>query len=248
MTNLSHPPTLAIIGGTGFTGLEQLEVSRCYPVNTPYGAPSAEIQSGRLFGTALVFLPRHGSEHRIAPHEINYRANIWALKQLGVKQVIAFAAVGYINADLNAADLIIPDQLIDYTSGRQHTFFDGASGQVEHIDFSFPYAGPTRERLIQAAKRARVDILAGGCYAATQGPRLETAAEIDQLARAGADIVGMTGMPEAALAREAALDYACLAIAVNAAAGRGEAISMAGIRHNLQRGAERVSRLLQQLD
>ena len=224
----------AIIGGTGFDRLNDfLELER-YAMTTPYGSPSDRLIRGRLGEREFVFLPRHGASHDLPPHGINYRANIHALKQFGVERVIAVAAVGGIAGDLRPGDLVVPHQVIDYTWGRAHTFYDGVSGGLDHVDFTHPYTPQWREHLLAAASRAGVVVHSGGVYAVTQGPRLETAAEIDRLERDGADIVGMTGMPEAALAREAGLDYAAIALVVNDAAGRGDGeITMEIIRDNL---------------
>ncbi|MEM7194769.1 MAG: S-methyl-5'-thioinosine phosphorylase [Pseudomonadota bacterium] len=240
--------TIAIIGGTGFDQIRQLSIHKREVVRTPYGSPSGVLSWGELQGQSVVFLPRHGANHTIPPHVINYRANLWALQSVGVSRVIAFAAVGGISEDAVEGSIVVPDQLIDYTWGREHTFFDGKADRVEHIDFTQPYSTELRERLMDAAKAARVRVTAQGCYAATQGPRLETAAEIDRLERDGATIVGMTGMPEAALARELDLDYACLAIVVNKAAGRSDQqITIEVIRDNLKKGSGKAFRLLKHL-
>ena len=221
----SEPRLAAIIAGSGLTRFEGMEVVRREVVRTPYGEPSGALTFGRLHvgGVAhdVVFLPRHGYAHTIPPHDINYRANIWALREAGVAAVFAVASVGGIRADLAPGTLVVPDQIIDYTHGRPSTFFDSAEMPVTHIDFTLPYDGGVRAALLAAAARAGIAVTDGGVYACTPGPRLETAAEIERLARDGADMVGMTGMPEAALARELGLPYAALALVVNAAAGRG---------------------------
>lgn len=236
---------IGVIGGTGFDHLEGLEIRDRVTVTTPYGNPSNDIILGSLDGREFCFLPRHGSEHHIPPHRINYRANIHALKETGVTEVIAFAAVGGIATRMRPGDIVVPHQLLDYTWGRESTFFDGSDGVVEHIDFTSPYSGPMRERVLRAAQTAGVNVHDGAVYAVTQGPRLETAAEVDRLERDGADIVGMTALPEAALAREAGLDYATIAVVVNPAAGRSdEAITMAVIRGHLARGGRRGLNLL----
>lgn len=258
----------AIIGGTGFERLAGFEVERREVVETRYGDPSAPPVFGRIAGRALVFLPRHGANHTIPPHRVNYRANIRALKELGIKQIIAFAAVGGISAAFTPGAVVIPDQIIDYTWGRAHTFFDsvGFDGAPDtpasvassptassptassHIDFTRPYSEAVRARIIAAAKKGGVDLVVGAVYAATQGPRLETAAEIDRMERDGADIVGMTAMPEAALAREAGIEYAAIAIVVNPAAGRGERdIDWAEITQHLKSGAKKGMTLLANL-
>lgn len=212
---------LAIIGGSGLDRLSALDSTRQMTVSTPYGEPSAPLVFGRLNKRDVVFLARHGENHRLPPHKINYRANIWALREQGVKNIVAIATVGGIAAGVGAGTLAIPHQVIDYTWGRASTYFEGDDGPVKHIDFTQPYCETLRARLLHAAQRAGERLYAGGTYAATQGPRLESAAEIARLARDGADMVGMTGMPEVALARELGLCYATLAVVVNAAAGTG---------------------------
>lgn len=240
--------TVAIIGGTGLSAIEGLQINRRAMVSTPYGEPSAALVYGQLSGTELVFLPRHGADHRIPPHRVNYRANIWALQQSGVRKVVAVAAVGAIRQVLTPGSLIIPDQVIDYTWGRAHTFFEEELDRVVHVDFTMPYCQELRDDLLRGAQLARLPVVSTGTYGATQGPRLESTAEIDRLERDGCDIVGMTGMPEAALARELGLCYATCAIVANAAAGRGEGpLSMSDIEANLKVGMEKFYRLLQAL-
>ncbi|HEX7157212.1 MAG TPA: S-methyl-5'-thioinosine phosphorylase [Burkholderiaceae bacterium] len=212
----------AIIGGSGLAKLSALDAPRRQVMRTPYGEPSGALTFGTLAGQEVVFLARHGYGHTIAPHEINYRANIWALRELQVEGVFAVAAVGGIRPDLGPRTLVVPDQIIDYTHSRKSTFFEGGQSGVTHIDFTEPYSAALRARLLAAARACGEALADGGVYACTQGPRLETAAEIERLARDGADAVGMTGMPEAALAREAGLEYAALAVVVNHAAGRGD--------------------------
>jgi len=219
---------LAIIGGSGLTQLSNLEVARRLIVRTPYGEPSGALLFGTIRGREVVFLARHGYGHTIPPHEVNYRANVWALREQGVRDIVSVASVGGIRPDLAPGALAVPDQLIDYTYGRQSTYYTRADHTVTHIDFTRPYCEAMRERLLRAAAAAGVPAVAGGTYAATQGPRLETAAEINRLEHDGADMVGMTGMPEAALARELALCYATIAAVVNAAAGRGASVQ--GVR------------------
>lgn len=238
--------TVAIIGGSGLTRLDNLQVTRREVARTPYGEPSSPMVFGELRGKEVLFLPRHGPSHTIPPHQINYRANIWALKQLGIERVFAVAAVGGITDGLDATDLVFPDQIIDYTYGRAHTFFDGDQKQVTHVDFSYPYCPDLRRILIEAARTSGVGGAERGTYAATQGPRFETAAEIRRLERDGADVVGMTGMPEAALARELDLRYAAIAVVVNRAAGKEDKIiSLQEIELNLERGMQKVRTLLE---
>lgn len=237
--------TVAIIGGTGLTSLEGLKIARREMVHTPYGEPSGPVTHGELHGQRVMFLARHGYGHTIPPHRVNYRANVWALKHVGADQVLAVAAVGSIQDALRPGDLAFPDQIIDYTSGREHTFFDE---DVNHIDFTHPYDEDLRAHLVAAADAAQLGYVAEGCYAATQGPRLETAAEIKRLARDGCTMVGMTGMPEAALARELDLPYASCAVCANWAAGlHGQAsVAMNDIEANLRHGMDQVRTLLGQ--
>jgi 5'-methylthioadenosine phosphorylase len=211
----------AIIGGSGLAKLTALEAPRRQVMRTPYGEPSGALTFGRLAGADVVFLARHGYGHTLAPHEINYRANIWALKELKVEAVISVATVGGIRADLGPGVLVLPHQIIDYTHSRKSTFFEGKETPVIHADFTIPYTPPLRAALLAAAARCGEPLVDGGVYACTQGPRLETAAEIERIAREGGDMVGMTGMPEAVLAREAGLAYATIGVVVNHAAGRG---------------------------
>lgn len=238
---------IAVIGGSGLTQLNNLQATRHEPTRTPYGEPSAPMLFGLLGGTEVVFLPRHGSGHTIPPHAINYRANLWALKQASVTDVIAVNAVGAIRPGLEDASLIVPDQIIDYTYGREHTFFGDTQQQLRHVDFSQPYCEKLRDILIEGARRAGVEPAENGTYGATQGPRFETVAEIRRLERDGADIVGMTGMPEAGLARELGLCYACIAVIVNPAAGKAPgAISMQAVGKNLEIGITKVCRVLEE--
>jgi len=235
--------TLAIIGGTGLTQLSDLTIIKREQLNTPYGAPSAEFVTGELNGSRIIFLARHGNPHTIAPHKINYRANIWGLKQLGVTQIIAVAAVGGITSEMAPAHIAIPDQIIDYSYGRLHTFFDDEV--VQHIDFTYPYNQNLRARLISAAAKADIKISPLGTYGCTQGPRLETTAEIQRMERDGCDLVGMTGMPEAALAKELDMDYAAISVVANWAAGKSQGeITMEEIERHLHKGMANTAELL----
>lgn len=237
---------LAIIGGTGLTSLKNLEIKRREVMRTPYGEPSGPLVHGEMAGNDVVFLPRHGHGHTIPPHVINYRANIWALRETGVTSVIAVAAVGGIRDDMGPETLAVPDQIIDYTASRKHTFFENDLSQVTHIDFTYPYSERLRQLLIRAAQAHGIACATDGVYGATQGPRLETAAEIDRMQRDGCSIVGMTGMPEAALARELELDYACCALSANWAAGRSEGeISMEAIEAHVVNGMKKVRTVLE---
>ncbi len=237
---------IGIIGGTALADLVGLEAGEHVAADTRYGAPSGPLVRGRLAGRDVCFLMRHGRGHRLAPHRINYRANIRALAAAGVRQDIAIAAVGGIGQ--HAGRLVIPDQIIDYSWGRAHTFCDTPEDALDHIDFTWPYAEPLRAALIRGAQGLGLDPAETGVHGITQGPRLETAAEVERMARDGCDIVGMTGMPEAALAREAGLSYACCAVVVNAAAGRGAGAAIhAEIEQTLTQGMVDVQRLLEVL-
>jgi len=239
---------IGIIGGTGLSSLQDLEISSEVSVETPYGAPSAKLITGDYVNQQVFFLPRHGSAHTIPPHNINYRANVWALKEAGVTDIIAVNAVGGISDHLISGSLNIPDQLIDYTWGREHTFNESGQENTLHIDFTEPYCPSLRNRILDASNSAKIDVTNGGVYAATQGPRLETTAEVNRLANDGCDIVGMTGMPEAALAKELGLCYACIALVVNAAAGRGEGeITMEEIASHTSKGMLDVRKILEHL-
>jgi 5'-methylthioinosine phosphorylase len=239
---------LAIIGGTGLTTLKNLEITKRETVHTPYGEPSGPLTFGVLSGKEVVFLARHGQGHTIPPHKINYRANIWALHNTGVKNVIAVAAVGGIADDLPSGILAIPDQIIDYTAARESTFFAEGLNHVTHIDFTEPYCEHLRQVLIRACALGQLECVPHGTYATTEGPRLETAAEVARMARDGCTMVGMTGMPEAALARELELCYATCALVVNKAAGRGDGpITMEEIEQTVSKGMQQVRTLLEHI-
>jgi len=217
--------TLAIIGGTGVTRLPNLTVTRREMVKTPFGAPSCPLIFGELGGESVAFLARHGSSQRIQPHRINYRANLWALQSVGIEHVVATGAVGGISAHCAVGAIVVPDQIIDYTHGRDRTFFDDGEDPVRHLDFTFPYDEALRSALIDAARQVDgLVVVPDGCYGATDGPRLETAAEVRRLEKEGCNVIGMTGMPEAILARELGLAYASLAVVVNPAAGTGDSL------------------------
>jgi 5'-methylthioinosine phosphorylase len=238
---------LAIIGGSGLTRLSTLAVAHREVVRTPYGDPSSALLFGQIAGRDAIFIARHGHGHTIPPHRVNYRANLWALRERGADAVIAVASVGGIGT-FRPGELVLPDQLIDYTSGRAATYFDGSDSHVVHVDFTLPYTPELRRRCLSAARAAGIAILDGGVYGAVNGPRLETAAEIDRLERDGATLVGMTGMPEAALARELELPYAAICVVVNHAAGRGESaeqVSMSGIAKVLETAMDKVRTLLE---
>lgn len=238
---------LAIMGGTGLVDLAGLEITSKRSVDTPFGKPSNALIIGEWQGKEIVFLPRHGEKHTIAPHKINYRANLWALREQGVSEIIAVAAVGGIRADLAPGILAVPDQIIDYTYGREQSCYSDNFSSDKHLDFTFPYDAGLRRRVFTAAKQAGVSLAEGGTYGATQGPRLETAAEIKRMAQDGCDMVGMTGMPEAYLARELGMDYATCAVIANWAAGLNEGeITMVEIGAILESGMKKVKVVLNQ--
>lgn len=245
----SNSIALAVIGGTGVYKLAQLDQVQTHEVDTPYGAPSGPIRVGMLLGHRVAFLARHGEGHSLPPHKVNYRANIAALQQIGATRVLALNTVGGITESFGPRVLACPDQLIDYTWGRISTFCEEAGSEVQHVDFGHPYSPMFRSKVIAAAKVTGVTLVAGGCYGATQGPRLETIAEIARMRRDGCDLVGMTGMPEAALAREEGLEYACLAIVANWAAGCGDAqeITMAEVLSNVDAASSGLPELIGEL-
>jgi len=243
--------SLAVIGGTGLYALAGLEdVQACTP-DTRYGVPSGPIRIGVLAGARVAFLARHGESHSIPPHQVNYRANLVALQTLGASKIVALNTVGGITGRFGPRVLACPDQLIDYTWGRVSTLCEEAGSEVLHVDFGEPYTPSLRNAVLTAARDAGVGVIDGGCYGATQGPRLETRAEIARLRRDGCDMVGMTGMPEAGLARELGLDYACLAIVANWAAGAGpepdEIITLEDVLQHVSAATARVPDVLAQL-
>lgn len=241
----------AIIGGSGLTQLSNLDISRREVVRTPYGEPSGALTFGRIGGCEVVFLARHGYGHTIPPHLVNYRANMWALaKAGGAASVVSVASVGGIRGDLGPGTVVIPHQIVDYTWGRHATYFEGGDSPVVHTDFTEPYDGELRASLLAAAAAAGEAVVDGAVYAATQGPRLETAAEIVRLERDGADVVGMTGMPEASLARELGVPYAAICVVANWAAGRGDsahAISFEKIEAVLQQSLAKARSIVAHL-
>ena len=239
---------IAIIGGSGLTQLEGLAVSRREHVETAYGEPSSALTFGSFAGKQLVFLARHGDAHTILPHRVNYCANLTALQLAGVSHVVAVFAVGGISEHMPPGRIIIPDQLVDYSWSRRHTLFEEDQNFAAHIDFTEPYCASLRVQLIAAAKISGVDVATAATYGVTQGPRLETAAEINRLENDGCHVVGMTGMPEAAIARELGLCYAAIAVSVNHAAGRGDGpIEIPEIEANLSEGMVTVRKVLSQL-
>lgn len=241
---------LGIIGGSGLTQLANLEITHRQVIRTPYGDPSGALTFGRINERNVVFLARHGYGHTIAPHRVNYRANLWALHAQNVTDVVSIATVGGIAADLIPGSLVVPDQIIDYTHGRANTFMEEEGRAVTHVDFTWPYAERMRQLCMQALRDAGEAYVASGTYGAVQGPRLETAAEITRMERDGASMVGMTGMPEAVLARELDMQYAALCVVANYAAGRGDSdkgISYQQVGEVLDSAMVRVRRVLEHL-
>ena len=235
--------TLALVGGTGLTELQ--ESDELLTVDTPYGAPSAPIRVVSTTPLRLLFLPRHGNPHRFPPHRVNYRANLWALREAGADHVLAVYAVGGLHEPYAPAALAAPDQLIDYSWGREHTYSDSEDVPLVHVDFTRPYQGPLRRALVAAAAAAAITVVDGGCIGVFQGPRLESAAEIERARRDGCDMAGMTALPEAGLARELGLDYAGLAVVSNWAAGVGKGLlSEEDIAETLRGPMARVRQLL----
>ena len=252
LTSTAQGNHIAIIGGTGLTQLAGLTVLGEDLITTPWGEPSGPVVRGELNGQPVLFLARHGHPHRIPPHQVNYRANLWALREAGASQIIGVNAVGGITAAMGPARIAVPHQIIDYTWGRGHTFFErSGDAQLEgvtHIDFTFPYDATLRQALLAAAARRQIMAVDNGVYGATQGPRLETSAEVARMERDGCDLVGMTGMPEAALAAELGLPYACLALSVNWAAGKSDhIITMEEIEQALAEGMSGVRSILEEV-
>jgi len=241
---------LAVIGGTGVYALADLADVHAELPQTAYGPPSGPVRIGTLGQHRVAFLARHGEGHSVPPHRINYRANLAALQALGARRVLALNTVGGITAACAPRALVCPDQLIDYTWGRISTLCEEPGTPVLHVDFGDPYSGTLRAAVLDAARRAEVPVVDRGCYGATQGPRLETKAEIARMRRDGCDIVGMTGMPEAGLAREINLQYAAIAVVANYAAGRGDserAVPLDRIQAVLDEAMGRVRRIINKL-
>lgn len=239
--------TVAVIGGTGMNQWPGLDIERRLDIATPYGAPSAPLLLGKVYGVKAVFLARHGEGHKIPPHAINYRANMWALREAGVQSIVAIAAVGAIAPWFQPGAVAVPDDVIDYSYGREHSYSDGSvTSELKHVEFTDPYAERVRRELLHAALAARIDIAEAGVMGITQGPRLESTAEIKRMKRDGCDMVGMTGMPEASLARELELDYACLAVSVNWGAGiMGKGDIHAEIHQSIETGMSKVRTILE---
>lgn len=246
----------AIVGGSGFDTFDTLVVEDAIFRETPYGAHSGPALRGNLAEVPCLFLPRHGAGHHLPPHKVNYRANMWLLKQLGVNKIISFNVVGGITSNMSPDTIVIPDQIIDYTYDREHTFYDGQQKQllgenfqnVEHIEFDKPFNSALRKKIMAFFQQSDIDIVGRGVYGCTQGPRLETIAEIERLKRDGCDIVGMTAMPEAALAKELGIDYAAIVTVVNWAAGISqESLSMIDIMNTVKKNMHKIKTLLPDL-
>jgi len=220
VTATANKQQFAIIAGSGFQELGA--TASAQPVVTKFGAPSSPVREFRIAACKVLLLARHGDDLLLPPHAINYRANMQALKQLGVDCIIAMNTVGVIQAGRHPGEIAIPDQLVDYTNGRSHSIYDGTGDVLDHIDFTEPFTPSLRTKLLAAAREAKIAVHDGGVYGVTQGPRLETTAEVNKLEQDGIDYVGMTAMPEAALARELGMQYVCLSLLVNYAAGRGD--------------------------
>lgn len=238
---------LAIIGGRGLTGLAGLEITHRQVMRTPYGEPSGAFLFGTLNQHEVIFLARHGIGQTIPPHLVNYRANLWALREQGVSKVISIATVGGIRADLTPGTIVVPDQIIDYTHGRDATYYDTRDTSYVNANFTLPYCPELRSRILRSAGIMQQPCVDGGVYAATQGPRLDSIAEVNRYERDGADMVGMTGMPETALAMELQLHYATIAVVVNYAAGRGDnkqGVNMEQVNATASTAMERVRSIL----
>lgn len=237
---------IGIIGGSGLYEIKGLTIKKRKKITTPFGKPSEQYIIGKLGNTEIIFLPRHGSHHNIPPHIINYRANIWGFKKLGVNRVISVSAVGGIKKGLNPGDIVISDQIIDMIKNRKSTFYDGKTGVV-HIDFTNPYCPEIRQILLRAGRRARVSLKDGGAYVAVEGPRLETAAEIRSFDVLGGDVVGMTGMPEASLARELEICYSGISVVANYAAGISKKkLTTTEVMEAMGASTEKIKRLLKE--
>jgi 5'-methylthioadenosine phosphorylase len=208
---------LGIIGGSGLYKIEGITLRKTKKVKTTFGKPSDSYKIGALSDREIVFLPRHGAKHSIPPHKVNYRANVWGFKELGVKRIIAISAVGGISPKVSPGAIVVPDQIIDMTSNREATFHE--KDNAVHVDFTEPYCPEMRRSIIGASKTKGIDIKASGTYVCVNGPRLETRAEIQFFSRIGADIVGMTAMPEAALVREVEICFGGISVVTNYAAG-----------------------------
>ena len=248
---------LAIIGGSLLKQIKVFENISEQQINTPYGEPSDNFITGEINGLDVVYLNRHAKTHHIAPHQINYKANMYALKLLDTTHIVAVTAVGGITEKMSPMKWVLPDQIIDYTHSRNQSYTDGPDTTVKHIDFSYPFDDVLSSQIKQAMQACHCEVETQATYGVTQGPRLETIAEIQRMKRDGCDIVGMTAMPEAALARELEIDYATMSLVVNWAAGAGdsaetaakkaEIISMDEIGKRIEQGNDMAEKIIQQL-
>jgi len=237
--------TIAIIGGTGLSRLDALSVHRREMVKTPFGVPSCPLVFGELNGASVVFLSRHGNRQSIPAHMVNYCANVWALHSVGVERIVAVGGVGAIDDTCKVGDIVIPDQIIDYTTDRTSSYERGDVEGFHQVDFSYPFNHVLRQKLIEGGARADVPVVQQGTYGTVSGPRLETVAEVHRMERDGCSIVGMSCMPEAALARELAVDYAFCAVTVNLAAGKADGvISVPDWQSAIETGMASAQRLL----
>lgn len=236
---------VGVIGGSGIYEIEGIDIKEERKVPTPFGEPSDFYRIGEMSGLKIAFLPRHGSPHHIAPHKINYRANILGFKELGAERIISINAVGGINKKMKPGDIVVPDQIIDMTEGRERTFYDRE--EIVHVDFTEPYCPELRSAIFSAGERTGIKLTQKASYICTNGPRLETAAEIRAFSVLGADVVGMTGMPEAILARELELCFAGLAIITNHAAGiSGTRLTTGEVVEKMRESTEKIKRLLKE--
>ncbi len=237
---------IGLIGGSGLYEIKGFVLKSKKTVKTPFGKPSNQYLIGEINNTEVIFLPRHGAGHNIPPHMINYRANIWGFKKLGVERIISISAVGGIKKGLKPGDIVITDQILDMTKNRESTFYNGKDGVV-HIDFTYPFCPELRKILLKAGKHLKVTIKDGGAYVAVEGPRLETASEIKSFAILGGDVVGMTGMPEASLARELEICYSGLSVVANYAAGISKKkLTVPEVMEAMHASTEHIKRLLKE--
>jgi 5'-methylthioadenosine phosphorylase len=234
---------IGVIGGSGF--YSWLHAGRPVPVETPFGAPSEPPVVGDVGGRSVAFIPRHGRDHRFPPHQVNYRANLWALRALGVRQVLGPCAVGSMLPELGPGSLVVPDQVVDRTWGRAHTVYDG-QGPVVHVPFAEPYCPRGRATVVAAAHDARWHPRDGGTLVVINGPRFSSRAESRWHAALGGHIVGMTGMPEASIARELALCYTAVAVVTDLDAGleAGEGVTQAEVMATFGKSVERLKSVL----
>lgn len=235
---------IGVIGGSGLYEIKGFVLKKKSTISTPYGKPSDQYLTGTMGKTEIIFLPRHGSHHNIPPHMINYRANIWGFRKLGVDRILSISAAGGINKGLKPGDIVISDQILDMTKERKSTYYDGKEGVI-HIDFTEPYCPELRRILLKAGRQKRLSLKNGGTYVAVEGPRLETASEIKSFSILGGDIVGMTGMPEAALARELEICYAGISVVANYAAGISRRkLTVAEVMEAMKDSTEKIKDLL----